>query len=122
MKAIKEDPAKAKARYAGQSLILRGATELAFAKDGNYFLFLKTGEVVWSERLQGISTSVSPFVTPEGRIYCASAGISYVIQPGAKCEVLAVNDLKDGSQASPAVADGRIYLKGRKHLFCVGKK
>jgi outer membrane protein assembly factor BamB len=82
----------------------------------------KSGRIVWSERLQGMSTAASPFVTPEGRVYCASAGVSYVIQPGEKCAVLAVNDLKDGSQASPAVADGRIFLKGRRYLHCVGKR
>ena len=24
--------------------------------------------------------------------------------------------------ASPAFQDGRIYLRGEKHLFCIGKK
>ena len=32
------------------------------------------------------------------------------------------NDLGADSPASPAVADGRMFLKGRKMLFCVGAK
>ena len=83
---------------------------------------LADGEQVYAERLPGVATSASPFVTPEGRIYCASAGRTYVIKAGPKPEVLAVNDLGDDSPASAAVAGGRIYLKGRRFLYCVGKK
>ena len=49
-------------------------------------------------------------------------GKSIVIPAGPKFEVLATSDLGELSSASPAVAGGRIYLKGSKHLFCVGKK
>jgi outer membrane protein assembly factor BamB len=80
------------------------------------------GSEVYSKRLEGVSSWSSPFTTPEGRIYCASAGRSYVVKAGPKPEVLAVNDLGDGSSASPAVADGRIYLKGRRFLWCVGNR
>jgi outer membrane protein assembly factor BamB len=84
---------------------------------------MTTGKLVYStERLQGISTSASPIATPDGRIYCASSGRSYVVRAGAKFELLATNDLGDPSQASPAVADGKIYFKGRSYLFCIGSK
>ena len=45
-----------------------------------------------------------------------------MIKAGPKFEILATNDIGDGSQASPAVADGKIFLKGRKMLYCVGEK
>jgi outer membrane protein assembly factor BamB len=80
------------------------------------------GSQVFTERLSGVSTASSPFTTPEGRIYFASAGKSYVIKAGRKLEILAVNDLGDASQASPAVADGCIFLKGRRYLYCIGRK
>jgi hypothetical protein len=85
-------------------------------------LKLATGEVVFSERLEGVATAPSPFTTPEGRIYLASAGKTFVLKAGPKLDVLATNDLGDGSQASAAVAGGRIYFKGRQYLYCVGKK
>ena len=69
-----------------------------------------------------MSTSSSPIVTPEGNVYCASAGTSYVIEAGEKFEVLAKNELGDGSQASPAVADTQLFLKGRRFLWCIGTK
>jgi outer membrane protein assembly factor BamB len=79
-------------------------------------------EVYATERLDGLSVACSPIATPDGRIYCASAGRSYVVKAGKKFEILATNDLGDGSEASPAVADGRIFLKGKRYLWCVGKK
>jgi len=82
---------------------------------------LATGEEVYSERLAGVSTSSSPVATPDGRVYLASAGKSYVVNAGPKFEVLATNDLGDGGPASPAVTDGRLFLKGRKWLYCVGR-
>jgi outer membrane protein assembly factor BamB len=85
-------------------------------------LKLSTGEVMYGERLEGVSQHSSPVAAPGGRIYLASAGRTYVVKAGEKFEILATNDLADESPASPAVADGRLYLKGRKMLYCVGEK
>jgi hypothetical protein len=45
-----------------------------------------------------------------------------VVKAGPTPEVLAVNDLGDAGPASPAVADGALFLKGRRWLFCVRAK
>ncbi|MFO0969510.1 MAG: PQQ-binding-like beta-propeller repeat protein [Gemmataceae bacterium] len=81
----------------------------------------KTGEIVFKEHLPGIERAASPIATADGRIYFAGAGKSYVLRAGDKLEVLGTGDLGDASQASPAIAAGRIYLKGRRQLFCVEK-
>jgi outer membrane protein assembly factor BamB len=84
---------------------------------------LATGAPVYKERLLGVSsTAASPIATPEGRLYFASAGKSYVLQAGPEFRVLAVNDLGDPCHASPAVSDGKILLKGSRFLYCIGKK
>ena len=80
-----------------------------------------TGETVYAERLPGVNT-LSSLVAVGDRIYCASAGKSYVIKAGAAFEILATNDLGDASPASAAASNGRLYLKGRKSLYCVGEK
>ena len=85
-------------------------------------LKLSTGAVVYSERLPGVSVHSSPVAAPEGRIYLASAGKTYVVKAGEKFEILATNDLGDDAQASPAVANGRMFLKGRKMLYCVADR
>jgi hypothetical protein len=45
-----------------------------------------------------------------------------VIKAGPKFEQLASNDLHDGQYTTPAVSDGRIFIKGKKYLWCIGKK
>ena len=85
-------------------------------------LNLATGKVLYSESLPGVSVHASPVATPDGRIYLASGGKTYVVKAGEKFEILATNDLGDDAQASPAVADGKLFLKGRKMLYCVGEK
>jgi outer membrane protein assembly factor BamB len=83
---------------------------------------LSTGELVFNERLSGASTWASPFATPDGRIYFASAGKSYVIKAADKLEVLAINDIGEENRASAAVAEGNIFLRGGKNLYCIGKR
>ena len=69
----------------------------------------------------GVNTSASPVATADGRLYFAGGGKSVVLTVGPKFEVLATNDLGDGSAASPAIADGRLYLKGGRNLYCIGR-
>ena len=83
---------------------------------------LDSGEEVFAKQLPGVSTSSSPVVTADGRIYFASAGKSFVVQAGPKLDILATSEMGDGCPASPAVADGKLYLKGKHYLFCIGKK
>ena len=42
-----------------------------------------------------------------------------MIRKGSEFEVLARNTLEDGFDASPAVADKELYLRGRKSLYCI---
>tara|TARA_R110002110_G_scaffold242378_2_gene458793 strand:- start:147 stop:386 length:240 start_codon:yes stop_codon:yes gene_type:complete len=57
-----------------------------------------------------------------GSIYFASAGKTVVIQAGPKLEILAESDLGDPSLATAAVANGRIFLKGKAFLYAIGNK
>ncbi len=84
---------------------------------------VRTGKQEYSERLEGISTSwASPIADPDGHLFFANAGKSYVIKSGPKFEILTVNDLGDGNHPSPAVSNGRMFLVGMKKLYCVGTK
>ena len=83
---------------------------------------MANGHERFAARLEGVSPQPSPIVTPQGILYFASAGKSYVVKAGPKLDILATNDLEDPSQSAPAVASGRLILKGSKYLYCVGKK
>jgi outer membrane protein assembly factor BamB len=83
---------------------------------------MANGELMYTERLAGASDRPSPVATVDGRIYFASGGKSFVIQAGPRLAVLAMNELGDAGEASPAAADGRLFLKGRRYMFCVGAR
>jgi outer membrane protein assembly factor BamB len=83
---------------------------------------LADGKELFAERLAGVSAVPSPVATADGRVYFASGGKSHVVKAGPKLEVLGTSDLGDPSQASPAVADGRLFIKGGRNLYCIGSK
>ncbi len=83
---------------------------------------IATGDELYKERLEGADPAVSPFVTPEGHLFFASAGKSVVLQAGPEFKILATSDLGDPSLAAAAVADGRIFLKGKSSLYAIGPK
>jgi len=80
-----------------------------------------TGAAIWTERLSGEFRS-SP-VLVDGKIYLASdRGDVYVFAAADQFQLLARNVLGEGVTASPAVADGRMYIRGKEHLFCVARR
>jgi hypothetical protein len=44
-----------------------------------------------------------------------------VVKAGPKFKEVAVNKLSDDMTASPAVSNGRIYLRGWKTLYAIGE-
>jgi outer membrane protein assembly factor BamB len=82
-----------------------------------------TGKQLYAERLDGVSSTwVSPIADAAGHLYLANGGKSYVIQTGPEFRVLAVNNLGDANHASPAAANGRLFLAGLKNLYCLGQR
>ncbi len=43
-----------------------------------------------------------------------------IIKPGPQFMRVAQNELGEATYASPAISDGQIFLRGAKHLFCIG--
>jgi hypothetical protein len=44
-----------------------------------------------------------------------------VLKAGGTPEVLTTHELDDEAYATPAIADGRIYIRTRSALYCFGK-
>ncbi len=78
-----------------------------------------TGERVWQGRLGG--RFYGSFVHVDGRLYAISRkGEVFVIAASEKFELLGRTPLGEPSQATPAVAGGRMFLRTFSHLFCIG--
>lgn len=83
---------------------------------------LATGEEVYAQKLLGAHSWVSPVATADGLIYLASSGKSHVVRAGSTLTIVATSELPDPNHASPAFSDGMIFLKGRKHLYCIARR
>ena len=82
-----------------------------------------TGKTVYENQELGSRNTVtaSP-IACDGKIYIQTEdGECYIIKRGPEFEILAVNKLDEVFCASPAVSAGKIFLRGRKHLYCIGK-
>ena len=84
---------------------------------------LKTGAILKQARLQGAPGEYfSSPVAADGKIYAVSEeGKAAVIRAGAQWELLAVNDLRDGCKATPAIVDGKIYVRTYGAVYCFAK-
>lgn len=83
----------------------------------------RTGRIVYDKQPLGARNTItaSP-VAGDGRIYVQTEdGECYVVRQGPEFEILAVNKLDEIFCASPAVSASRLLLRGRKHLYCIGK-
>jgi len=79
-----------------------------------------TGHIKWKHRITG-KYKASP-VAVEGRIFFVNTeGLCTVVSAMPKFDKLIENQLDDETIASPAIADGRFYIRGKKSLYCIGR-
>lgn len=80
-----------------------------------------TGNQNWKKRLPG-DYKASP-VAAEGRVYFLNLhGLMTVVAANDRYDKLAENQLDDETEASPAISNGRVYLRGKKFLYAIEKK
>jgi outer membrane protein assembly factor BamB len=79
----------------------------------------KTGKPVYEKQRLGGSFTASPW-TYEGKIFCLSEeGTTYVVKAGPVFELLGQNALGEVALATPALADGRLFLRTVTTLYCI---
>lgn len=83
----------------------------------------KTGEPTRSERIFGTANYYASPVAGDGKVYTVSQkGEVSVIQAGAEWKLLSRSRLGEEVFASPAIADGQIFLRTTEYLYCFGAK
>lgn len=82
----------------------------------------KTGDRKYEQRLgKGGSGFTASSVASGGNVYiCAETGEVYVVRAGEEFELVAENDMGEVLMATPAIADGTLYVRGQTHLFALG--
>jgi hypothetical protein len=78
------------------------------------------GKKVWEEDLRmDFYASIS---LVGQRLYLLSGkGVMLIVEAGTKYKQIGTCELGENCSASPAFADGRIYIRGQTNLYCIGK-
>jgi len=81
-----------------------------------------TGAEIGQGRLKGAIDHyyASPVAADDKIFMISETGKVVVLPPGGSLEPMAVNDLEDDVYATPAISNGRIYIRTRSALYCFG--
>ena len=83
----------------------------------------KSGEVIYrDERLGALGDYYSSLTAADGNVYAISQKGTVTLFNGSSApEVVAQNEMGESVMSTPAVVDGRIYMRTEKRLMCFGK-
>jgi outer membrane protein assembly factor BamB len=110
--------------YVPSPLVYDGTLYLLKSNNGILSVYdHKTGKPHYTlRRLEAVPNVFSSPVAAAGRVYFPGReGATLVLRHGQVYEVLATNHLDDGFDASPALVDNEIYLRGYKYLYCIAE-
>ncbi len=79
------------------------------------------GTKLWEKDLQTNFTS-SPSLVGDSLYMLSEKGVMFIIKVGAEDMAPAQCTLGENCYASPAFADGRIYIRTDKNLYCIGNE
>jgi outer membrane protein assembly factor BamB len=82
----------------------------------------KTGKLVYQERLNFGTGRVYPSIALAGDQLFVSAdnGVTLILKPGREFKEVGRNTLEE-FRSSPVFVGKRMYLRGYKHLYCIGE-
>jgi hypothetical protein len=73
------------------------------------------------ERMRNLGEYYASPVWADGKVFVAAKnGFVLVLSDGPKLEVLARNDMGGEILATPAIAGGRLFIRTREKLYCIG--
>jgi len=79
----------------------------------------RTGRVHYeTRRIPGVSRTYASPIAAGGHVYLTDrSGTITVIEDAAELRIVATNDVGEGVDATPAAADGDLFVRGERHLF-----
>jgi outer membrane protein assembly factor BamB len=101
--------------------VVRGPNVFMVSEPALSCIEMATGRELWKHREAG-QTFWGSIVCAGDRLYVTSQrGTTYVYAADPEAfRLIASNALEEDSNSTPALSDGRIYLRTFKHLYCVG--
>jgi outer membrane protein assembly factor BamB len=110
------------APYVATPLLDRGV--LWTVRDGGIVTRFSAGEgkVLQTQRLTDVGNYYASPVSVGGKVYIAGRqGIVTVIANDPEWRVMETRDFNEGIYATPLIAEGRLFIRTEKALYCFGK-
>ena len=83
----------------------------------------KQGGKLWQEDFGEFKCKSSPSMVGKELYIFGESGKCWILEPSrAGVKRVRQTDLGEGCVTCPAFQDGRMYVRGRKNLFCIGQK
>lgn len=81
----------------------------------------KDGKTLWERsRIGNFGDHFASPIAADGKVYIAGKnGFIVVLEDGPELKVLGKNDIGEEIIATPAIADGRLFIRTRENLICV---
>ena len=116
---------RAKKHRIGSPIVRDGRAYLASTDGFAQCVDLKTGTMVWEERLPATGSNGETWasMTLAGdRLHVVNrSGDTLVLRAGPKFELLASNPVGELSNSTLAMSDGRIFLRTHAALYCIAE-
>ena len=123
-KRVWHDPRSKKNRL-GTAVIRNGYAFFANMSGFAECVDMKTGKVVFEERLPSTANNAASWASPilvGDRVYVTNqSGDTNVFRAGPKFELLATNSVGEYSNSTLAASDGAIFLRTHKSLWCIAE-
>jgi outer membrane protein assembly factor BamB len=81
----------------------------------------RSGKPVWFVRQPDATFCSSPLLIGKRMVAISEDGDVYIFAAEPRYRLLGKSALGETVRASPAVANGRLYIRGHQHLYCIGK-
>lgn len=81
-----------------------------------------TGKPLWeTARIEGVNNIYASPIAAGGHVYLTDRrGTIAVVADAPVLKVIATNDMGEGVDATPAAAGNQLFIRGERHLFCLG--
>jgi len=80
----------------------------------------KSGEILWEHEFDN-SIYASPIITEDKVYLLDKKGVMHIFKVAGEYISVSEPELGENSVCTPAFANGRIYIRGQEHLYCIGE-
>ena len=78
------------------------------------------GDTLWTHYFQE-PFYASPLIADDLVYLLDRSGKTHIVKAAATFKLIAESTLEEATDCSPAFSDGKIYIRGKKNLYCISK-